>query len=360
MIIKLYLNKKGEIKMKNQNKVKETLNYITAFSKESYTKEEYLPELMKLQQEIVDITFNGEKSDEELRLWDVADRLKTMNKEYKGVADHELFMYLKKSKAVINSIKSEISGIRGENIVLAELRKLNCNNTILRNVELEFDGKRTEIDAIVFTHSAVFIIEVKNSKKNIFIDEYGDFYKNGDSMCRDGNIASKMNVREELLRKALNNIGLGHIKIFNIVVFTNPIIDVNNQYHRLKVCRSNNLAHFIDGFYSDNYYSNENIKTMVNAVEDAKCKEGYAMVVDMNEFKTDFANLIATLDYAKEQFIKGIEVQKEIKTKTLKHKTVREKSKSQSHIFPILKGITAASIGLCIALGFGGLYNGTR
>ncbi len=342
--------------MKKQNLIKETLDKITAFSKESYTKEEYLPELLKLQQEIVDITFNGEKSDEALRLWDVEDRLKTINKKYNGVADHELFMYLKKSKAVINSIKSEISGIRGENTVLEELKKLTCNNTILRNVELEFDGKRTEIDAIVFTHSAVFIIEVKNSKKNIFIDEYGDFYKNGDSMCRDGNIASKMNIREELLRKSLSNIGLGYIKIFNIVVFTNLNIDVNNQYHRLKVCRSNNLAHFIDDFYSDNYYSNENIATMVNAVKESKCKEGYKMAVNMDEFKSDFANLYATLEYAKENL--------ETVPKPMKAQKPVSSPQKEEHTHKRLlyfgKGIAVASVGIFLAVGIGGLLNGSR
>ena len=36
-----------------QNRANEILDQMTAFSKESYTKEEYLPELLKLQSEIV-------------------------------------------------------------------------------------------------------------------------------------------------------------------------------------------------------------------------------------------------------------------------------------------------------------------
>ena len=41
-----------------QNRANEILDQMTAFSKESYTKEEYLPELLKLQSEIVRLTFN--------------------------------------------------------------------------------------------------------------------------------------------------------------------------------------------------------------------------------------------------------------------------------------------------------------
>ena len=66
-----------------QNRVNEILDQMTAFSKESYTKEEYLPELLKLQSEIVRLTFNDEHDEEaKLRLWDVSDHLKMMNTEY--------------------------------------------------------------------------------------------------------------------------------------------------------------------------------------------------------------------------------------------------------------------------------------
>lgn len=145
-----------------QNRVNEILDQMTAFSKESYTKEEYLPELLKLQSEIVRLTFNDEHADEaKLRLWDASDHLKMINTECGGVADHELHKFLNSSKKISGEITAEISGFKGEQIVFNALESLSCYNAILRNVELEYDGKRTEIDAIVFTHRAVFIIEIK-------------------------------------------------------------------------------------------------------------------------------------------------------------------------------------------------------
>ena len=285
-----------------KSRANEIFNKMTAFSKESYTKTEYLPELLKLQQEIVNLTFNGERSEEaDLRLCDVSDHLKMMNTKYGGVADHELYKYVNASKKIGGEICAEISGYNGEQTVFKALEKLNCYNVLLRNVELDFDGKRTEVDAIVFTHRAVFIIEIKNSKKNIFIDENGEFYRTGQSMHYDCNIADKMYDRYTMLKKALDAAGLGYVKVFNIVTFTNPRIDVENKYYRLKVCGSNYLTTFIEKFQSDNWYSDGNIETMVTAVENAKCKEPFQIPVNMGEFKMDFATLIATLECAKEE-----------------------------------------------------------
>lgn len=331
-----------------QNRTNEIFNQMTAFSKESYTKVEYLPELLKLQQEIVNLTFNGEHAEEaKLRLWDVSEHLKMMNKECSGVADHELYKFVNASKKIGGEIKAELSGFKGEQTVFKALESLNCYNAILRNVELEFDGKRTEIDAIVFTHRAVFIIEIKNSKKNIFIDENGEFYRTGQSMHYDCNIADKMYDRYTMLKKALDTAGLGYVKIFNIVTFTNPRIDVENKYYRLKVCGSNYLTTYIEKFQSDNWYSDESIGTMVTAVEYAQCKEPFQIPVHMDEFKMDFATLMATLECAKEEkttdfLSEEVSAKDNLQTKKYKNDTVHTFRPSRFR-----RGVVAASV--CIA-----------
>lgn len=294
--------------MTKKARIDEILNQITAFSKESYTKAEYLPELLKLQQEIVNLTFCDDKADKaNLKLWDVENHFQNLNDEKGGIADSDLDKFIRESAVVKNVIRAEISGNRGESIVFNALDKLNCYNAVLRNVELEFDGKRTEIDAIVFTHRAIFIIEIKNTKKNIFIDEYGDFFRCGYSMHYDCNIADKMMDREEMLRKALKNTGLEYLKIFNIVTFTNPRIDVENKYHRLKVCGSNYLTTLIEKFNSNCWYSEEEVGMMLTAVEDTMCKEPYKSFVGFESFKCSFANLMAALESVDESEVKEVE-----------------------------------------------------
>lgn len=215
----------------NEKRVNEIISQITAFSEDTYTKSEFLPELLKLQKELADLTFNADHAENgDLQLLDVESHMSKMNDERGHVADVELSKFIQGSKVVCNSIRAEISGNFGEQKVFKELEDLSCQNSVLRNVELEFDGRRTEIDAIVFTNHAVFIIEIKNSKKNIFIDENGEFYRIGNSMHHDGNIADKMNERENLLRKALECVGMDYLKIFKIVTFTNTYVDVECKY----------------------------------------------------------------------------------------------------------------------------------
>lgn len=285
----------------NEKRVNEILSQITAFSKDSYTKSEFLPELLKLQKELIDLTFNTEHAENgDLRLWDVERHLRKMNDERGRVADDELARFFQGSKAVCKNISAEFSGNAGEQKVFRALENLGCQNGVLRNVELEFDGRRTEIDAIVFTNHAVFIIEIKNSKKNIFIDEYGEFYRIGNSMHHDCNIADKMDEREALLRKALERAGMDYLKIFKIVTFTNPRIDVECKYHCIQVCPSNYLPTFIEKFTSNQWYTYEDICTMMKAVNEVKCPEEYQMSIDMNDYKRDFAMLMAKLEATEE------------------------------------------------------------
>ncbi len=287
--------------MMNEKRVNEIISQITAFSKDTYTKSEFLPELLKLQKELIDLTFNAEHAENgDLRLWDVEGHLRKRNNERGHVADDELARFIQGSKVVCNSIKTEFSGNAGEQKVFWALENLGCQNGVLRNVELEFDGRRTEIDAIVFTNHAIFIIEIKNSKKDIFIDEDGEFYRTGYSMHHDCNIADKMDEREALLRKALERVGLDYLKIFKIVTFTNPHIDVENKYHYIKVCGSNYLPTFIEKFTSNQWYSYEDICTMMETVTEVKCPEEYQMSIDMNDYKRDFAMLMAKLEAAEE------------------------------------------------------------
>ena len=62
------------------------------------------------------------------------------------------------AKRICNLIRAEISGKRGEAIAFNSLRNLSCPHYILRNIELEDGTGRTEIDFLVITPKAIFII----------------------------------------------------------------------------------------------------------------------------------------------------------------------------------------------------------
>ena len=196
-------------------------------------------------------------------------------------------------------------------------------------------------------------------------------------MHYDCNIADKMSEREFMLRKILDKVGLGYLKIFNIVTFTNPRIDVENKYHRIKVCGSNYLPTFIEKFYSDNWYTDENIGTMVTAVEDAKCKDPFQMPVNVDDFKTSFAYLMATLESAREAVEnesaaqQGIDKESFVEEPIAEEQSVKDvlesKPNKKDQSIPtsqFKKRIIAASVGFVAlniaALGIGALLKGTR
>lgn len=150
------------------------------------------------------------------------------------MADEELQRFKNGSKTFCNLIKAEVSGNRGEAKAFRTLQFILSKNIILKNVELSDGNLRTELDAVVITPSAITIIEVKNTAKNIFIDENGNYFRTGEFLKWDCNIAEKMSAKEELLRKVLAADSMNQIQIRSIVVFTDNRIEVQNKYSRIR------------------------------------------------------------------------------------------------------------------------------
>ena len=132
----------------------------------------------------------------------------------------------------------------------------------------------------------------------------------------------------------------------------------------MKVCGSNYLPTYIDKFQSDNWYSDENIGTMVTAVEDAKCKEPFQMPVNMDDFKLNFATLMVTLECAKEEKTADAEID-EVPAKGVPQ--AKNDENETVHIFrpsKFRRGVVAASVGIAVlniaAFGINALLKSTR
>lgn len=301
--------------MKKQ-RIEELMEGMKSFSKDGYHKSELLSEMFTLQQEIVELTFSGEHAaTAELKIWDVEKHLEQLNDECGRVADEELQKFMESSKILCNLIKAEISGNRGEYKAFKTLEYLQSQNRVMRNVELSNGETRTEIDALVITPKCLTIVEVKNTSKNILIDEDGNYYRTGEFLKWDCNIAEKMAVKEDLLRKVLESAGYGHIRIRSVVVFTNNRIEVQNKFAQIRTCFVNHLAYVIDGFRLDEAITMNDMDCIHNAVENAMCQEAYPFEFDARQYQADFANLLATLEFAKAK----AEAKEEIVSECEKH-----------------------------------------
>ncbi len=282
-------------------RIEELMAGMKSFGKDGYHKSELLSEMFALQQEIVELTFSGEHAaTAELKIWDVEKHLEQLNEECGHVADEELQKFMESSKILCNLIKAEISGNRGEYKAFKTLEYLQSQNRVMRNVELSDGETRTEIDALVITPKCLTIVEVKNTSKNILIDEDGNYYRTGEFLKWDCNIVEKMTVKEELLRKVLESAGYGHIRIRSVVVFTNHRIEVQNKFAQLRTCFVNHLAYVIDGFRLDESITMSGMDNIQKIVENAMCcQEAYSFEFDAHQYQADFANLLATLEFAK-------------------------------------------------------------
>lgn len=285
--------------MNIETRTNEIMSSIKSVSKQTYRKSEVLPELFALQQEIVALTFNAEHAElGDLKIWDVESHLEQLNDDYGGIATEELQRFKSGCAFLCNLIKAECSGNRGENKAFYALERMRAEHLVLRNVELTDGNQRTEIDAVVITHKGVFIIEVKNTQRDIFIDEKGDYYRTGEYMRWDSNIGGKLTVKKDLLQKALCNAGLEKVEIFEIVVFTNNRIEVQNRCSRIKTCFLGQLPYLIDEWNLGRYLTSSDMSKASESIEKARCTEEYPLELDVERFKRDFAELMVKLESA--------------------------------------------------------------
>lgn len=283
-------------------KRKEVLSSMTAFNRESYSKKELLPEMFKLQSEMVNQIFNETHADlSTLKIYDVERHLEQLNEELQHIADKELATYKAGCKEFCNLIKAEISGNRGEAKVFRTLEFLKSQNIVLRNVELKDENNRTEIDALVITSKGLTIVEVKNTVKDIFIDEAGNYFRTGEFLKWDCNIADKMLLKESLLRRALEGTTYEGIPIKKIVVFTDSRISVQNKFPELMTCFASQLVHLIDGDKSKLIYVPEDLACIEELVKRADHNAEYIFEFDVNKFKNDFVNLLIKLELVSER-----------------------------------------------------------
>lgn len=280
-------------------RIHEITNQFQSFSKKRYHKTEILPELFALQSELVEMLFAGEDVGKaSLKIWDVEKRLAEMNSECGGIVTEKLRAFKSDCKYICNLIKAEISGNRGEEKAFESMSRMRGEHTILRNIELSNDVMRSELDAVVITRNGAFIIEVKNTSKNIFIDAEGNYYRTGEFLKWDSNIGEKMRIKKELLRTVLDAQGLTYMPIYEVIVFTNNRVEIQNKCATLKTCFLSQLPYMINRC-REMTFSFKEMDLAVEAISAANKESYYPLEFDVESFKNNFADILATLELAK-------------------------------------------------------------
>ncbi len=282
----------------NEKRVQELMSGMNSCSKDAYYKSEVLDELLALQREMVSLTFNGDHAaTADLKIYDVERHLKRLNRETGQKANELLTQFMAESADFSNLIKSEISGRAGEARAFRALEDVQTRTVILKNIELNDDGERTELDAVVITPFGIIITEVKNFARDMFIDANGDMYRTGEYLRMDCDLAAKAEQKEKILRAVLKKAGCDCRAIHRVVVFTNNRIEVRNKCESLRTCFISQLPDIIDDYSRGDYlYGPEDMERLKNAIEAADSKERYPLGFDADAYKRDFAELMAALE----------------------------------------------------------------
>ena len=275
----------------------EVLSTMKSFTKDCYERRELLDEMFSLQEEMVNLTFSREHADNgKLRIWDIERHFEQLSKNNGDVARDLLERFKTESKDFCNLIKAEVSGNKGEARAFRALDSIKSPNRILKNVELKDGDLRGELDAVVITPKAITIVEVKNTAREIFIDESGNYYKIGQFLKLHCNISDKMFEKKTLLGKALAELDVDKIPVNCILVFTDNSIEVQNKNASVKTCFVSQLPYLIDDMKSEVTISEDLMDAIAKTISAHEQKEVYPIKFDIGQYKRDFAELLATLE----------------------------------------------------------------
>lgn len=282
----------------NTNRVNELAASIRSFGKAGYRKAEVLPELLALQRELVMATpWDGAIDTKDLKLYDVVDRLAELNARCNGAADMELDYFIDGAQRICKEIAKRIDGGSSKAKVMSVLRDLCCPRRALRDINMGDESVRAEIDALVITEKAYFILEIKNTRKDVFIDPMGNYFRCGLNYNWDSQIAEEMHAWEYFLRRALHTIGEHDPKIVNVVVFTRDI-QVINRCGKLKICPLKTLVSLIEDHCGYDIYSESDLKKGAAAVLRSD-QAGFAPAeFGIQQVKLGFASILAALEEA--------------------------------------------------------------
>ena len=269
------------------------LSSLKGLSKDVYSREELLPEMDLLEEEMAQIVFEDvlDIPSEYVHMSYIMKHLHIMNNAAGNVADDELKKLSRLSNVFSNHVRAQQSGITGENKVEQYLGYMKSNHMVLRNLQLSDGMHNTEIDFLVLKQGVATIVEVKNSKRDVYIDENGDMYKTGRYENFDSHLGAKMDFRAEIIQQLLKDAGFENMRIEKVVVFTNNRIQIKKDYRGFRVCFLSRLPHLVDDYYGTGVIQfTKHLQQMADYIQSKDLNEYYPFEMDVQEFKEAFVD----------------------------------------------------------------------
>ncbi|MCR5836949.1 MAG: NERD domain-containing protein [Lachnospiraceae bacterium] len=282
------------------NRYKKLMELMSPCSEETYYREDALQEMKELRDVIIKCTYAEEHATNmKLTLYDVLDHLNEKNEERNHVADQYIEVLNNEIPHFYGELGKRIAGYNGESKVKRNIYIVKSKHLLINNVELADGFNRGELDTVVITPKAIFIIEVKNPSNNMIIDARGNFFQSNGYMDLLNNIGDKMNNKEYLLKKTLeeqmNKIGK-EANVVKLIVCANNKIKIMNRNKYIETCCMSNLPYYIDAYKGKDLYSDEEMNLIRITICEAEDKKKYPLPIDAQKIKENFAMAMAMLE----------------------------------------------------------------
>ena len=271
--------------------------YAGITDEKSFAKKDVEPELRKFQASIVSTVFE-EKHGEDLRIKDVQLHINSLAEEQHLLLNEKIVEFNAMSNELNKLLGQEIAGNKGERKLERNMKMIQVENEYLTNVELNSEDIVSEIDGIVITSKAIFLLEAKYSVNDMCITSDGNYCRAENHSIVYGNIGDKVNEKEYLLRQALKNKGFDkEIKIYRILVYTNNDTKLFNYYKYLKKCSCNQLHYFIEEFDGEDIYTTEDMSFIKTSLFEASEIKKYPIDFNFKKYEELFADVLIMTEH---------------------------------------------------------------
>lgn len=273
---------------------------INALQNEEYSNDECLDEMIKLENQIVCFVFNKKYQNGCKYDW-VIENFKKANITNQHVKTEVLPRLIQTFEEMQSDIRKKLSGNTGERYIAKQLQVAQTHlkdSECLCNLQLQKNTMTTELDNILITSKAIFIIETKYWTKKVQITSDGNYFEN-DEFRISKNLLEKADRKRIVLYNLLKESKiLGEVKLVDLIVNANSgNRRIKNNCERLKFFTdSRDMIDYIKNFQGSDKYSSEQILKVVEYLKSLDNKTRYKVKYDIKQTLQDLVDVMQAIE----------------------------------------------------------------
>lgn len=281
--------------------LKKALETAEIFSRNGFSREEYIEELLKFQHFASQLILD----DETARLDEVIAAVSSAARKNGATATPDFVTGIRCLKAIEKEIAIHMSGKRAEDEVAHSLTFVDRPFfRDFRNVYVADQETETEIDNVILTNNGIIVVEVKSAKHNITISEDGRLLYSNSESYHNESIGDKMSAKRRLLKARIENAlrarGLDiPVHIDSYLVFVTPKhleVTITDNFCKEHWCRRGKLQHIVNNFISDVTYTDEEYAHLAEIIEGLVCNvRRFPTELDLPAIRDNFVALYALI-----------------------------------------------------------------